>query len=475
MTLQQFLLILWARRKLVLFTFLATVLTATVVSLLLPEEFTASADLLLDVKSPDPVAGMVLPGLMAPSYMATQVDIIKSDRVAMRVVKALRMDENPNLQTQWQEATEGKGQIGSWLATLLQKKLEVKPSRDSNIIALSYSGSNPAFAAALANAFAQAYIDVNLELRIEPARQSAQWFDSQMKLHRERLDKAQAALSDYQQKSGIVATDERLDYETQKLNELSNQLTTAQAQGTDSSSKRKSSGRSDTLPEVMQSGLVSQLKGDIARLEARLKEVSGNFGVNHPQYLRSQAELEELKNRMNAEVDRITSSIGTAGNISKQKVVELIASVDAQKNRILELKKQRDEINLLVREVETAQRAFDAVGQRTTQSRLESQSIQNNVSILNPATEPLSASKPRVKLNMLIGTFLGTLLSIATALSLELVRRRLRSPDDVTLALDLPVLAILEPEATKKSWLQFWRHLPGRLPRLFPLRRARAA
>jgi hypothetical protein len=105
----------------------------------------------------------------------------------------------------------------------------------------------------------------------------------------------------------------------------------AQAQGTDSSSKRKSTGSPDTLPEVMQSGLVSQLKGDIARLESRLKEVSGNLGVNHPQYLRSQAELAELKSKMNAEIGRIASSINTAGNISKQKQSELIAAVNAQK------------------------------------------------------------------------------------------------------------------------------------------------
>ena len=468
MTLQQFLLILWARRKLVLFTFLGTVLTATIVSLILPEEYTASTAVVLDVKSPDPIAGMVLPGLMAPGYMATQMDIITSDRVTTRVIKMLRMDENPTIQEQWQEATEGKGKLTPWLASLLQKKLDVKPSRESNVISISYSGGSPEFAAAMANAFAQAYIDVNLELRIEPARQNAKWFDEQSKQYRERLDTAQKALSDYQQKSGIVATDERLDYETQKLNELSTQLTVAQAQGTDSSSKRKSSGSADTLPEVMQSGLVSQMKGDIARLESRLKEVSGNFGVNHPQYQRSQAELAELKSKMNAEIARISSSIGTAGNISKQKVSELIAAVDTQKKRILELKEQRDEITLLVREVETAQRAFDAVGQRTTQSRLESQSVQTNVSVLNPASEPLKPAKPKVLLNILLSIFVGTLLGVGAALTLELLNRRIRSSEDLSLALDLPVLAVLEPEVRPGNWL-------SKLANLLPNRRPKTA
>lgn len=474
MTLQQFLIILWARRKLVFVTFLTCVLGTTIVTFLLPEEYTASSAVVLDVKSPDPIAGMVLPGLMAPGYMATQVDIINSDRVAMRVVKTLRLDENPAIKKQWQEATEGKGQIGPWLSQLLQKKLDVKPSRESNVIAISYSGGNPAFAATLANAFAQAYIDVNLELRVEPARQNALWFDSQVKLARERLDTAQAALSDYQQKSGIVATEERLDYETQKLNELSTQLTVAQVQGTDSASKRHA-GQADTLPEVMQSGLVSQLKADIARLEAKLKDLSGNLGENHPQYQRSSAELAELKSKLNTEIQRITSSIGTAGNISKQKSVELVASIAAQKAKILELKKQRDEINLLVREVETAQHAFDTVGQRNTQTRLESQSIQTNVSVLNQANEPLKASKPRVLLNILVSIVAGLLLGAGAAMIVELAHRRVRSPEDLSQTVNLPILAVFEPEANDRNWLQFWQHLPGRLPRLFPFRRARTA
>ncbi|KAB2924492.1 MAG: chain length determinant protein EpsF [Dechloromonas sp.] len=468
MTLQQFLLILWARRKLVFLTFVATVLSTTVVSLLLPEEYTASTAIVLDVKSPDPIAGMVLPGLMAPGYMATQVDIINSERVATRVVKMLRMDENPTIREQWLDDTEGQGQITPWLVTLLHKKLDVKPSRDSNVINISYSGANPAFAAAMANAFGQAYIDVNLDLRVEPARQNAKWFDEQSRQYRERLDAAQKALSDYQQKSGIVATDERLDYETQKLNELSTQLTIAQAQSTDSSSKRKSGGSAETLPEVMQSGLVSQLKADIARLEARLKEVSGNFGVNHPQYQRSQAELADLKKTLNAEIGRISSSIGTAGTISKQKEGELRAAVEAQKERILKLKEQRDEISILVREVETAQRAFEAIGQRTTQSRLESQSIQNNVSVLNPASEPIKPSRPLVLLNILLSVFVGLMLGVGAALSLELLQRRVRSSEDLVQALELPVLAVLEPEGRP-------RPLRDRLMRLLSARRPQPA
>ena len=165
MTFQQFLLILWARRKLALRVLGVTVLTTLVISLILPKQYTATTSLVIDVKSPDPIAGMVMQGLLAPGYMATQIDIINSDRVAQRAVRLLGLDKNPEAIEQWKDDGEGKGTIEGFYGELLQKKLDIKPSRESNVINVNFSGADPAFAAAVANAFAQAYIDTAIEMR----------------------------------------------------------------------------------------------------------------------------------------------------------------------------------------------------------------------------------------------------------------------------------------------------------------------
>ena len=231
-------LILKARYKLALIVLLTTVAVVSFVSLLMPKKYTSTAAVVLDVKSPDPVTGMALQGLIAPGYMATQIDIINSDRVAGAVVKLLKLDSNPSIQQQWREDTQGQGDLNNWLANLLQKKLDVKPSRESNVISINYTGNDPEFAAAVANAFAQAYINVNLDLRLAPARQYAAFFEEQTKAARDKLEKAQSALSTYQQANGITSADERMDFETAKLNETSSQLTGVQGQTTDSQSKR---------------------------------------------------------------------------------------------------------------------------------------------------------------------------------------------------------------------------------------------
>jgi len=459
MTLQQFLLILWARRKLALSILGVTVLTTLIISLILPKEYTATTSLVIDVKSPDPIAGMVMQGMMTPGYMATQIDIINSDRVATRVVKLLGFERNAEAVEKWQEASEGKGTLESYYATFLQKKLDIKPSRESNVININYSAADPQFAAAVANAFSQAYIDTSIELRVEPARQYSAWFEERQKGLRANLEKAQGKLSAFQQAKGIVVTDERaMDAETARLNELTTQLTLAQAQKSDASSRQKS-GTSELSLEVLQNPLIQSLKAEIARSESRLSEISSNLGKNHPQVQQLEAQILGQRQQLREEIGRISGGAAVANKFGAVKQEELKAAIEEQKMRVLAIKSERDELSVLVNDVDTARRAYEAVGQRMTQSNLEGQSQQTNVLVLSPATEPTQHSRPKVFLNVLVSIFLGTMLGVGAALVLELSQRRIRSAEDLALALDLPVLAQLDstlPPDARKSW-RFWQ------------------
>jgi polysaccharide biosynthesis transport protein len=158
----QLLIIFKARWRIMLAVFLGVVLTVLAGVLLMPKKYTASASVLVDVKSPDPIAGMVFPAMMAPGYMATQMDLIQSERVARGAVRALRLTENNAMREQWQETTKGVGSFEAWLAGLLQAGLDVRPSRESSVISLSYEAVDPNFAAAIANAFVQSYINTTV-------------------------------------------------------------------------------------------------------------------------------------------------------------------------------------------------------------------------------------------------------------------------------------------------------------------------
>lgn len=448
MTFQQFVLILKARWKTILMIFSVVVGTAVAISLILPKQYSAATSVLVDVKSGDPIYGGLMQAQMLPGYMATQVDIITSDRVSQRVVKMLGFDKSPEAIAQWQDEGQGKGNVVSFFAEALQKKLDVKPSRESSVISIGFSGTDPKFAAAVANAYARAYIDTNLELKVEPAKEFAAWFGERSKQLRDNLEAAQARLSAFQREKGIVATDDRLDVENARYAELSSQLTNVQAQRADSASRqRQASGQMSTSPDVINSPVIQSLRADVARQEAKLQELAGQLGKNHPQYQRTQAELDALKTKLDSEMRQVASSVGTSNTVNQQREAALRAALEAQKLKVLELRALRDEAAVLLKDVENAQRAYDLVGQRLSQTSLESQAQQTNLVVLTPAEPPLKHSGPKIILNAVLACFLGGLLGVGVALLLELSNRRIRSAEDLVEALGVPVFAVLETES----------------------------
>jgi chain length determinant protein EpsF len=443
MTFTQFLLILKARFWIVLITFLVILSSATVVSLLMPKSYTATTSLVLNYKGMDPVTGTVLPAQLMPGYMATQIDIISSQNVAKKVVDALKFTDSSVAQEQFYKATKGKGDIRAWFADQLLKELEVKPSKESSVLEISFKGADPEFAAEVVNGFANAYIQTNLQLKVEPSQKAASFLGEQTKALRANLETAQAKISKYQQEKGLTNIVGSLDVESARLNDLSSQLVMAQSQAYESNSRQRSAGGNGLAsPDVTANSVIQNMKVEIARAESKLSELSQRVGVNHPQYQATREELEKLKSMLRQETQNVSSSVAGTANIYRQREAELKAALAAQKARVLELNLSRDELAVLQRDVENAQRAMDAASQRYTQATLEGKANQSDVAVLNPATAPQTQSSPKVFRNILLATFLGTMLGVCFALLVELTNRRVRSRDDLSELLEVPVFTI---------------------------------
>ncbi|MEF7616499.1 chain length determinant protein EpsF [Aquincola sp. MAHUQ-54] len=451
MTFGQFLSILRARKWAALLVFLLVVGTTVGVSLVLPKQYDATASVVIDIK-PDPISVIAFQGMAMPSFMATQADILVSDRVALRVIRDLRLLESPQLREQWQTEGDGEGTFEQWLITLLHKKLDVKPSRESNVININYRSPDPRFSAGLANAFAQAYIATTLELRVDPAKQFSAFFVAQSKEARSALEEAQAKLSAYQREKGIIAADERLDVENARLAELSSQLVQIQAISGESSSRQaQAQGASgDRLQEVLSNPLIGGLRADLTRNEAKLQELNSKLGDNHPQVVEAKANITELRARIDAEIRRVTGGVTVTNTINKQREAQVRGELEAQRAKLLEMKAVRDQGQVLVREVENAQRAYDGVMQRLNQTAMESQTNQSYANLLTTAQPPAEHASPKMVLNTALAVFLGALLALGVVLLLELSDRRVRKPEDVIASLGLPVLGVLPTPNAKR-------------------------
>lgn len=384
MTFRQFIIILWARRKIALAALLLTVLPTVLVSKSMPKTYTATTTLVINYKATDPVSGQALPAQFLPGYLATQIDVIRSRNVALKVVDDLGLATQPAWIRAFSLRPRGTSDIRAWLADTLSEKLQVKLSQESNTIEVACDDQNPGFAATLANAFAEAYIQTNLRLNVEPSRRTAAWFSDQVQNLRDNVVTAQRALADYQRENGIVSLDERIDVESARLAELSNQLVLAQAQTFDSSAKQRQ----------MYSG---------------------------------------------KRLDQLSSEVSSA----RQREAALRAALEQQKALVMQINQQRDELGILQGDVATAQKVLDATMQRFSQTHMEGQANQSEAAVLDPAVPPMKPGKPNMMVNALVSIFLGTLLAVGISMLAEMHDRRVHVPEDLTLGLNLPVLGIV--------------------------------
>jgi chain length determinant protein EpsF len=463
MNLYQFLSALRARAGVFVLLLSVTVVVAATVSFLLPKTYTSTVSLLVDAKEEQSLNNVLRP-LVLPqeraSYMQTQLDIITSEKVARKVAQDLQLAQGPMGQKAAEEVEKRGGSVEDRLIEGLLDELKVETSQ-SSVIRVSYSSREPRLSADVANAFAKAYIDTVLELRVEPMQKAAAWFDEQLKTLRTHLEDAQARLTDYHRQQGIVSPDEHGDIESTRLAVLSDQVGRAQEQTSEWQSREQQArtfinkGESpERMPEILGNPFIQRLKEDLLHGEAKLQDLSTNYGINYPQYQRQVAENQSLQNKLDAEMKKIVAGIEGSARQSRDREAQSRKAMDTQRTRVLDLKESRNELTVLRRNVESADRAYDTALQRSVVSQVDSRVNQTNVMVLNPAAVPRKHSRPKIFLNIALSVVVGTILGIVMVMLLELLDRRVRSRND--LELDVPLLAVLNERLPTAQRLLGW-------------------
>jgi chain length determinant protein EpsF len=464
MNFEQFFQILASRKTALISTFVTVVVIVAGICIFTTPQYTAEVALVMNLKTEDPLTGMPNTSsmLLEPTYMATQVEMIESHSTAVRVVDALGLAKNAVAQEAFQKNAEGRGDIRDWLADVILHKLLVKPSKESMIITVSYSAEDPKFAAAMANAFSQAYIKTVIDINSAAAQQNSEFIRQQLRSLQKDLEDAQKRYSDYQQKEGIIASDERIDVETQRLNDISTQLVAAQAQTYDAQSRART-GSSSESPDILNSPVIQQIKVTLSQQEAKFQELAAKVGPNHPQYLQAQAEIEATRQQLVDASKQFSGGLNSSASIAESRVASLRHALDDQRKRVLELKSRRSQLEVLSQDIDSAQKTYDSAQLRFSQTSLASHSDVSNVAILSSASEPMKPSRPKPLLYMAASLVVGLLFGVAVALCLELMDRRIRSTNDIETILDFSVLANLADIKPSK-------HRPGvKSPKRFRL------
>jgi uncharacterized protein involved in exopolysaccharide biosynthesis len=295
-------------------------------------------------------------------------------------------------------------------------------------------------------------------LRAGPAQQDTKEFDVQIKGLRKDLEEAEDKLAKFQQQKGIIASDERLDLETSRLNEISGQLAMAQSMSYESQARQRqlqefmaSGGKSGAPADVYSSPVVQQLRQAVAEREARMSDMSKRIGPNHPQYVAAQTELHQMRSQLHQEMKAAAEGAMANSNVAPERAGALRAELERQRGKVLKLKGDRNQLAVLQREVDSAKQAYDATAQRLTQSRMASESGPATGTVVDAAITPIKPAGPKLGLNIALACIAGLVLGIGIALGCESVDGYVRSERDLLEILDVPILAVMSPKISGRK------------------------
>lgn len=466
MSLQDYWNIIKQRRRIVMLAFFATVLTTLVGSFLWPAKYEGVATIMLDFDSSNPmnIAMVVGPqSLNSVEYINTQLEIIKSRRIAEGVVALLNLDKVPEIIAKFKEAREGNPlffwkkdsqiDIRTWLADeFLSKYLKVEPARDSRFLYIKFYSPDPVFSATVANAFAKAYTDYNLELKVTPFKDAGKWFSEKLKDAKGYSDKASEQLLAYQQKKGVIAQQGPgqgavYDDALQRLDQINRELAGAKAKLYEARVALKrvedSRGNYESLPEVLSNSFIQNLKVEKVKQETQLTEISGKVGTNHPQYIRLKSTLDNINAKLNAEMSTIVKAIRQDYTSASQRAGALEGAVAGLKRESTTSNLSRYEMESLSRESETYKQVYEAVLKKYNETALQGDINRTNVFLVDAAVPPDKKFSPRIMLNVALACFVGLFLGVGLAFFFDYLDDTIKSEEGVERQFGITILGTI--------------------------------
>lgn len=446
MTAAQLLAIVGAYRRVIAITAISAMMLAVLFSLIMSKTYVATTTLRIDAPTRDPETGGEISATMAAGFMSTQMDLIHSSRVLLAVVDKLGWDRDPDYASSSDGVERNRQRIAE---RVLAKNLKVVAgSKDSHLVDLSYAAKTPELAARVANVIAETYIETLSSSSAEPADKRSKAYTEQLDGLRQAVDDAQAKVTAFRNQNGLIELDQTVDAEGKYLLDLNTRLVETQAAerlGQLRMSESRRGAASDTA--VLDSPVVQKLKEQLLELESRFAEVSRTLGPNHPDYRALQAEIAVARSRLASETGVYSQSIRQQAGISRSDAAELRAEIAEQREKVLKVRALQEQGAGLRRALEAAKSIYDKALQSYDQVVLGGVRRLPSVGVITEAVAPLNASKPIIRVNLILGLIGGLVCGLIGSFLWELAHRRVRCVDDLERELRLPLLAELPGNA----------------------------
>jgi capsular exopolysaccharide synthesis family protein len=378
------------------------------------------------------------------TFIQTQMEILKSDVLAWRMIEEMRLAENPNFASAKDSNKKISEQRKAELIARFKGGLSVQLMPKTHMLLVSYESTDPELAARVSNALVADYIDYNFRQKYDAVRQASGWMEQQLDELKAKVEKSQQALVDYERQNAITNTGDKQSVQEQMLSDLGKDLTTAQSERIQKESLYDQVVTNRVqMATLVHDELLESLEVKQAELRNQYTDIVNQYGPNYPKALRLQQQLADARTQIEQEQSRVIDRI-RRDYITAQNREQLAASaVSRQKDELGKLNQLLVEHNMLKRDFDTNQQLYQNLLAKLKEATLSVGLRPNNINLVDSATTPTSPVRPRRLLNTTMGLLAGLFLGIIVAFAQEALDQSVKSIVHLELLLGAPSLAII--------------------------------
>jgi capsular exopolysaccharide synthesis family protein len=394
-------------------------------------------------------------GLDFDEKLETQVRILKSNSLAWSVISDLRLDKEPTFAGHRKfivfgsyvlpdapeqiEKTDPVRQ--NQLLQKFSKSLTVQSIARTQAVEIAFRDANPTLAREIVNRLSSAYAQRNFVTRFNDTMKASDWLSSQLDQLKSRVEASQANLAQFQKKTGIFGTDENDNLVLSKLDDLSKELTDAEADRIIKEAKYRvaQSGNPELIGTIVPDSVLPVLRGQEADLKNQLALADTEYGPHYPKVIQLQNQLSQLDKALHKEIADIQERFRGDYEASAAAEKQLQASFEQQKQKAYDMSEGLSQYGILKREVESGSDLYEDLLKKLKESGVVASLKAATIDVIDPATLPTKPVEPNIPLALALSTILGIGSGIGLAFLSENLDNTIRSTEDIEFLTSIPI------------------------------------
>ena len=464
---QQYLRIAHRWKYVIIGVTVACIVLGLVVTLLMTPKYTATATVEIARESSQVtnIQGVERETNIADQeFYQTQYGLLKSRALSERVATQLRLADDPDFFKMFGAKTDnsafnltdnrytaaGRAERQRVAGEILLRNVSIEPTRLSRLVDISFSSPQASLSARVSNAWAENFIQTNLERKVQATSYGRNLLERQLQLQKQHLDQSQRQLVGYASQQEIInlpaqgaangtVTSER-SIVADNLAALNTVLTEATADRIQAEARYRSGSGGGSSTEALGNAAINNLRQSRAELAAQYQRLMVQFEPGYPAALALKSQIEQLDRAIGREESRVSGSIAGAYHAAAARENALQEKVNQLKSSFLDTRRRSIQYNIFQQEVDTNRALYDGLLQRYKEIGVANGVGVNNISVVDAADEPQRPSSPRLFLNLLISLVGGLALGVVAAFALEQMDEAFGDPSEVERKLGLPLL-----------------------------------